>query len=272
LADRHPGRGSVLTLLACCALIPSPLPAPAAEPARLRVMSYNIHHGEGTDGRVDLARIAGVIEAQQPDLVALQEVDKGVARTQRQDFPAELARLTRMTCLFTNNFHYQGGDYGNAILTRFPVRSWTNTHLRMLRTNEQRGALQAVVAAGPRNLLFVATHIDFRRDDAERLANVEEFTEIVARYPDLPVLICGDFNDTPSSRTHRAMAGRFTDTWTAVGHGEGFTIPSTLPRSRIDYIWFAPTNAFAPRRAWVPSTTASDHLPVVAEFELPGPH
>lgn len=245
--------------------------APAAEPALLRVMTYNIHHGEGTDGKVDLARIAGAIRAERPDLVAVQEVDKGVARTQRRDFPAELARLTGMTCLFTNNYNFQGGEYGNAILSGLPVQRWTNTHLRMLHTNEQRGALQAVVTAGGRDLLFIATHIDYRRDDAERLANVEEFKEIVARHPALPVLVCGDFNDTPGSRTHRAMSERFKDTWTAVGKGDGFTIPSTQPRTRIDYIWFAPPHRFVPRRAWVPTSTASDHLPVVAEFELRGP-
>jgi endonuclease/exonuclease/phosphatase family metal-dependent hydrolase len=240
----------------------------AADARHLRVMTYNIHHGEGTDGKVDIDRIAGVINAENPDLVALQEVDKGVARTQRQDFPSALAKSTGMTCLFTNNFHFQGGDYGNAILTRLPVQQWTNTHLRMLRTNEQRGALQAVVSTGFTNLLFIATHIDFRRDDAERLANVAEFKEIVSRYPGLPVLIGGDFNDTPSSRTHRAMSDLFTDTWNRIGQGDGFTIPSTQPRSRIDYLWFAPTNVFTPVRVWVPTTTASDHLPVVADYEL----
>src|SRR6266571_8013591 len=93
-----------------------------------RVMTYNIHHGEGLDGKVDLLRIAELIKREGADLVALQEVDKGVERTARRDFPDELAALTGLTCVFSNNYHYQGGEYGNAVLTRFPVKRWSNTH------------------------------------------------------------------------------------------------------------------------------------------------
>src|SRR6185295_11676569 len=102
-------------------------------PAPFRVMTYNIHHGEGADGRVDLLRVAEVVKQEKADIVALQEVDKGVERTKRRDLPAELAALTGMTCVFSNNFHYQGGEYGNAVLTRFPVLRWDNTHYQMLR-------------------------------------------------------------------------------------------------------------------------------------------
>src|SRR6267143_4106500 len=89
-----------------------------------RVMTYNIHHGEGLDGKVDLLRIADLIKHESADIVALQEVDKGVERTPRRDFPDELAALTGMTCVFSNNYSYQGGEYGNAVLTRFPVKRW----------------------------------------------------------------------------------------------------------------------------------------------------
>src|SRR5688572_31668602 len=87
-----------------------------------RVMTYNIHHGEGMDGKVDLERIAALIQNEQADIVALQEVDKGVERTARRDLGAELARLTGMQCVFSNNYHFQGGEYGNAVLTRFPIK------------------------------------------------------------------------------------------------------------------------------------------------------
>jgi endonuclease/exonuclease/phosphatase family metal-dependent hydrolase len=229
-------------------------------------MTYNLHHGEGADGRVDLERIAAVIREQRADVVALQEVDKGVQRTARRDFPAELAALTGMTCVFSNNFHYQGGEYGNAVLSRFPVRRWTNTHLRMLRPDEQRGVLQVVLDVHGRDLLFMATHIDYRRDDAERLANVAQFHEVLAGYPRLPVLFGGDFNDTPGSRTCVAMSERFDDVWLSVGEGDGFTIPSANPGKRIDYLWLGKGASLKPVRAWVPRTEASDHLPLVAEF------
>lgn len=89
----------------------------------LRVMTYNIHVGVGMDKQLDLPRIAAVINAQHPDLVGLQEVDRGVARTQRIDEIAELAKLTRMDYAFAFNLHYQGGQYGVAILSRFPIRA-----------------------------------------------------------------------------------------------------------------------------------------------------
>jgi endonuclease/exonuclease/phosphatase family metal-dependent hydrolase len=234
-------------------------------------MTYNIHHGEGIDGKLDLERIADVIKAQQPDLVALQEVDKGVARTDRIDIPAELARLTGLTARFYNNFSFQGGEYGNAVLSRFPVVTERNTHLEMLRPGEQRGVLQTVVQLpGNRRLLFAATHIDYRRDDAERLQNVKEFKGLLDRYPDLAFILCGDFNDFPKSRVHAAMKEDFVDCWEAVGKGDGFTFSSERPRSRIDYVWVARRpGAPQPKRAWIPATQASDHLPLVLELELP---
>src|ERR1039457_3390022 len=115
-----------------------------------RVMTYNIHHGEGLDGRVDLQRIADLIKREGADIVALQEVDKGVARTARRDLSGELSRLAGMTCVFSNNFHYQGGEYGNAVLTRFRVLSRTNQFYQMLRTNEQRGLLQLTLRSEER--------------------------------------------------------------------------------------------------------------------------
>ncbi|MEO6034003.1 MAG: endonuclease/exonuclease/phosphatase family protein, partial [Verrucomicrobiota bacterium] len=161
-----------------------------------RVLTYNIHHGEGLDQRVDLARIAELIRREKADIVALQEVDKGVARTTRQDFPAELANLTGMTVYFDRNIVYQGGDYGNAVLTRFAIKEKKNTHYKMLRQGEQRGVQQLVLSVHGKDLLFMNTHIDYRRDDAERLINAGELEEIVAAAGKMPVVLCGDFNDS----------------------------------------------------------------------------
>jgi len=244
-------------------------PRGLAEPLTFRVMTYNIHHGEGADGKVDLARIAGVIRQEKAQIVALQEVDKGVERTQRRDFPAELAKLTGMTCVFSNNYHYQGGEYGNAVLTQFPIRQWTNTHLRMLRAGEQRGVLQLRLDVQGKELIFMATHIDYRPDDAERIQNVAQFKEIVRALGQSPIIFCGDFNDPPTSRTYQLMQDMFRDVWNEVGQGSGLTITSTRPYRRIDYIWLSKGGGLKPLKVWVPQTTASDHLPVVADVSIP---
>jgi len=233
-----------------------------------RVMTYNIHHGEGVDGKVDLGRIADLIKREQADIVALQEVDKGVQRTARRDFPAELAALTGMTCIFSNNSSFQGGEYGNAVLTRFPVKRWTNRHYQMLRAGEQRGLLQVVLEVHGRELVFLNTHIDFRGDDTERLLNAAEMLEAIQPYHGRPMILCGDFNDTPGSRTHQKIAQAFVDAWMAAGAGDGFTIPAEGPRKRIDYIWTSKDPSIEALRLWVPASEASDHLPVVGEFRL----
>jgi endonuclease/exonuclease/phosphatase family metal-dependent hydrolase len=243
----------------------------APVPSTFRVMSYNIHHGRGMDGHVDLQRIAHVILRENPDLVALQEVDRSVERTDRIDMPAELAALTGMTAIFSNNFHYQGGEYGNAILSRHPVISSHNTHYQMVRSGEQRGLLHAVVAVHGQQLLFLNTHLDYRPDDTERLSNIEEIFELLDLHPALPTVIAGDFNDLPGSRTHQTMTRHLIDAWERVGTDDGFTIPSGAPNRRIDYIFVHPVHGPAPRSAWVPRSTASDHLPLVVEFELMQP-
>jgi endonuclease/exonuclease/phosphatase family metal-dependent hydrolase len=237
-------------------------------PTTFRVMTYNIHHGEGLDRKVDLRRIADLIKREQADIVALQEVDKGVKRTSKRDLPAELASLTGMTCVFSNNFHFQEGEYGNAVLTRFPVKQWTNTHYKMLRPGEQRGILQLVLDVHGRELVFMDTHIDFRGDDTERLMNAAEIKEIVRQNRGRPIILCGDFNDTPTSRTHDRIAEDFVDAWSAVEAGSGFTIPAEKPAKRIDYIWIGKDGPLVPLKAWVPESAASDHLPLVAELRL----
>src|ERR687889_385357 len=88
----------------------------------VRVMTYNIHVGVGMDKKLDLQRIADVINRERPDLVGLQEVDRGVRRTEGKDEIAELAALTQMHFAFAPNLDYQGGKYGVAILSRWPIK------------------------------------------------------------------------------------------------------------------------------------------------------
>lgn len=255
---------SGLNLIAGCAVSPR-----AGAEKSFRVMTYNIHHGAGLDGRVDLARLAAVILSERADIVALQEVDKGVARTDRRDLPAELAALTGLRCVFSNNFNFQGGEYGNAVLTRFPVLSATNLHYTMLRPNEQRGLLQVRLDVEGHEVLFMNTHIDYRGDDAERLMNVRQIQSVVASQPGKSVILCGDFNSTPDSRTHQMMRGQWEDVWELVGQGSGFSYPATGASKRIDYVWISKASAIKPSTAWVVNSSASDHLPVCVEFRIP---
>lgn len=239
---------------------------PAPRPVALRVLTYNIHHGEGLDGRVDVERIAAVIRSTGADLVALQEVDQGVARTARRDLPAELAARTGLTAVFSNNFAFQGGRYGNAILTRFPVLTATNRHYEMLRAGEQRGLLQVRVTTPAGPLAFWNTHIDYRGDDAERRMNVRELVAHLHATTG-PVILAGDFNDLPGSPVHQELKTWFVDAWEAGGAGPGATYPAAAPQKRIDYLWLAADRGLSVRQIWVVDSLASDHRPVVADLE-----
>lgn len=270
LAVARPERRRTATVCLLLATLCAGLPAraadaPAPAPDTLRLMTYNIHHGEGLDGKLDLDRIADLIRREQADLVALQEVDRGVQRTHRRDLPAELARATGLHCVFSNNYAFQGGEYGNAILSRWPIQSSSNTHYRMLRPGEQRGLLQVTVHAAGHPLVFMATHIDHRPDDAERWANIEEIERLARAYGQTPVVVAGDFNDLPESRVCRRMQSWALDAWSRVGEGPGYTYPASQPRRRIDYVWIARGSPLQPLRAWIPDSQASDHRPLVVE-------
>ena len=138
----------------------------------------------------------------------------------------------------------------------------------MPRPGEQRGLLQVVLDVNGRELVLLNTHLDFRPDDSERLSSADEMLDLANRYKSKPVIICGDFNDVPGSRTHRKLAEALVDSWTVAGQGEGFTIPADQPRKRIDYIWISRDSKLEPLRAWVPVSNASDHLPLLGEFRF----
>ncbi|MBN1514021.1 MAG: endonuclease/exonuclease/phosphatase family protein [Phycisphaerae bacterium] len=251
--------GLCLVLLAGCA---SPQPTP------LRVLSYNIHHGEGMDGRVDLERIAEIIRRSEADLVALQEVDRGVKRTDRVDQPARLAELTGLHVVFERNIEHQGGDYGNAVLSRLPVDRHQNYHLPQSRPGEQRGLLEVHVTLDGKPLVFYATHFDYHPSDEERMASVAVLKEKTAPQSGTPVFVAGDLNDTPDSRVLAAATAFLVDTCED-DSGAVLTYPADAPDKRIDYIL---TNGHPSVRCVdfrvLPESVASDHRPILAVFEI----
>lgn len=236
-------------------------------PRQLRVLSYNIHHGEGVDGELDLPRIARVIRSVEPDVVALQEVDQNVDRSGSVDQPAELAQLTGMEVVFGANIELQGGHYGNAILSRLPVVRQTNHRLPNRDQGEQRGVLEAELSLrGEGETLWVlATHFDHRRDDRERYASVKAVHELATRRPERPTILAGDLNDVPTSRTLAWLRSR----WTRVNAEPLPTIPVGSPSRQIDYILVRPADRWRVIEVRVlEESVASDHRAIFATLEL----
>jgi endonuclease/exonuclease/phosphatase family metal-dependent hydrolase len=246
------------------------LHAPASS-HNLRVMTYNIHVGVGMDKRLDLHRIAEVINRQHPDLVGLQEVDRGVQRTQRIDEIAEIAKLTRMESAFAFNLAYQGGQYGVAILSRFPIIETDHRLFKNLREAERRGFIRAQVNFHGRKLNFVTTHLDYQFDDGR----IYEAEQLLAGLKDVqePLIVVGDFNDIPTGGAYKLMSGQFADAWIeSAAPEQGLSYPADKPAKRIDYILSRRTDSIRTKNAWTVSTLASDHVPVVADLEITSPN
>lgn len=241
--------------------------ASASGKKSLRVMTYNIHVGVGMDKKLDLERIANVIRHEQPDLVGLQEVDRGVKRTELRDEILELAKLTSMNYAFAHNLDYQSGQYGVAILSRFPIHKIDHRKYENLREAERRGMLRVEIKLDSRIVNFVTTHLDYQYEDG-RVFETEQMLKFLQSVKG-PLIIVGDFNDEPSGAAYKLMLPKFQDAWIAAKVKEvGLSYPADKPAKRIDHIFTRRSDRIRAKQAWTVSTLASDHLPVVAELEI----
>ena len=243
----------------------------------IRVMTWDIHHGEGMDKNIDINRIAQLIAEEKADIVAIQEVDRGVERSKKIDIVTRLADITGMTYAFGKTIDYHGGEYGNAFLTRFPIFEEQNALFRKFPEAEQRGVLLLVLGIIGEEVVVANTHLDSQGNDSLRVANVSDLKRILKSYSSRATILCGDFNDTPSSRVVTQLKEEYLDTWELAGTWEGYTFPSDVPKKRIDYAFTnnsrRPDSAstavhLRPLLAHVVKSLASDHLPLLVEFEL----
>lgn len=232
----------------------------------LRLMSFNIRWGARSDGVVDLASVADVINAESPDVVALQEVDRGVGRSGGVDEPSILGHLTGLVPVFGGIVSWDGGVYGNAFLCRVEPPSFRVHRFRQVLPGEPRGLLEIELPVGESAQVRVfATHLRPGPDSSERLVHVAELLSVVG-VGEEPVVVCGDFNDVPGSETYRAINCCLRDAWDIAGEGDGFTHPAHAPRRRIDYVFVGSGVRTSSARTTSPGP--SDHRGVVAEVEV----
>ncbi len=230
---------------------------------RVRVASYNIRHAQGTDGRRDLDRTAALLQNLRADIIGLQEVDQGTHRSDREDQPALLGEKLGMASAFGCFMGYQGGKYGLAILSRFPIEATKS--IRLPPGNEPRVALACRIRLpSGQPIMVVNLHLDWVRDDSFRRVQAEKLAEYLAELQ-IPYLLLGDFNDQPDSPTLQVLS---RDALPATKPAEDrFTFSSTDPQREIDFIFAAP------RKAWslhdcrlFDAPLTSDHRPVLAEL------
>jgi len=226
----------------------------------LRVMTYNIHHGEGMDGVLDLIRISALVRRWDPDLVALQEVDRGTRRSALVDQAAALSRGTDMEGTFFRAIDFDEGQYGQAVLSRVPIAKSDSFLLPNEGNREQRIAAEAFAPFGDRTIRLVTTHLD-PGDSTLRLQQAEA---LVDRYraSELPVILTGDLNATPESPVLKRLA----EVWvTSDPPGVHPTFPANQPTTRIDYVLTRNRDAlFVQELIAIEEPLASDHRPVLA--------
>jgi endonuclease/exonuclease/phosphatase family metal-dependent hydrolase len=240
----------------------------ASTPTTVRVLTYNIHHGEGRDGEFDLSRLSRVITSAQPDLVALQEVDIGTERSGEVNQLAELARLTGLHAQFGKAMNYMGGAYGVAVLSRWSFLTTENQPLPGSPDREPRTELTVRVRAGERGPLleFSSTHFDQARPE-DRLAQAAYLNELLIR-DDVPGVLAGDMN----ARLNTEVMKIFEPWWAEVAPVDP-TPNTTPPRPTLrgDHILFRPAQDWRPIESRIiDETVASDHRPVLVVLEWIG--
>lgn len=231
----------------------------------IRVLSYNIHHGAGTDGRLELERIAKVIRESEADIVALQEVDNACKRSQGVDQAEWLAKRLKMNHAFGANIELQGGHYGNAVLSRFKILDSKNHLLPNVKNGEQRGVLLASIEfrASQKPLVIFATHFDHRRDSKERIQSANAINAMLEDSNE-PRLLAGDFNAFRSSETIKTLEQK----WRHTSAKELATVPVSNPTRQIDFIFHRLDSSWKiVETKVIDESVASDHRAILAVLE-----
>ena len=225
------------------------------QPWQVQVMSYNVRHCAGAADTVDYDRTADVIWSQQPDVVALQELDSMTARSAGHVQLEELARRTLYYPIFAPAIDFDGGKYGVGILTRERPLS---THRIPLPGREPRVMLVVEL----KDYVMACTHLDLHEE--QQLASVPLIVAEAQRWQK-PFILAGDWNATPDSKLLQELTQHFI-----LLTGKKATFPADKPKQCIDYIaTFKNRPAVALKSSVLNEPTASDHRPLLATLRLP---
>ncbi|WP_139342820.1 endonuclease/exonuclease/phosphatase family protein [Virgibacillus halodenitrificans] len=233
-------------------------------------MSYNIHHGVGMDGNLDIERIATIIKEAEADIVGLQEVDKHFGgRSNYQDQVGQLAEILGYYFSYAANVVFtpeegrtENRQYGTAILSKYPLIETENVELKSFE-NEQRSIQYAKVNIQGEYLHLFNTHLGLHR--MERLTQVKEISQYINSFEE-PKIFMGDFNAEPNSQEMKKLLSesRLVDRFTEERNGN--TFPSNAPKVRIDYILTSPSLKLHSQE--VLDTQATDHLPIICVINI----
>jgi endonuclease/exonuclease/phosphatase family metal-dependent hydrolase len=233
----------------------------------VRILSFNILHGATTQGDFDLDAIAKVIIDAYPDFVALQEVDFQTNRAKKYDLVTELGWRTKMAPLFGRAMPYDGGEYGEGVLSRFTFLQTRNVPLPFSPGNEPRVALEitTVLPSGD-TISIIGTHLDHLENEIDRVSQVKEINRVFLSNQ-YPTILVGDLNAQPGSTPINILEEKWTASYDK-GNPE-FTFPSDNPDRKIDYVMYYPENSWEVLETEVIcDTIASDHCAYLVTLKL----
>ncbi|HKY05678.1 MAG TPA: endonuclease/exonuclease/phosphatase family protein [Blastocatellia bacterium] len=236
---------------------------------RVRVVTYNIHKCRGLDRRVRPERIVEVLREIDADIVALQEVLSVGEGPREHDQARFIAEELGLNLSLGLNRKHKGGDYGNVLLSRFPVESAQNYDIS-IRGREQRGCLRADVKADPIGLVHVfnvhlGTAFLERRYQARRLIDTAILHNEELRGPRI---MLGDFNEWTRGLATKLLAAHMRSADVKIHLQRTKTYPGVLPFLHLDHIYFDDSLEMEKLHLHKSRTAliASDHLPLVADF------
>ncbi|MFA7483605.1 MAG: endonuclease/exonuclease/phosphatase family protein [Vulcanimicrobiota bacterium] len=237
-------------------------------PGTLRIMTYNVHSGIGLDGRLSLRRIAEVLHKYDPDFVALQELDLGCRRTRGKDQLDELKNLWPSEGEFFPLVRMKGGRYGIGYLSRLPIKSCNSQLLpsvAQMLPQEARGIQKITVELPDQSQLDIwNTHLGLTLK--ERRAQIKALLKLT--FESRAQILTGDFNCRPRSKEYRMISRA----WQPTQHNPAKTWFGTFPVRHLDYCFFR--GEIRVVQSYVPKNSltrlASDHLPLITDFQLPG--
>lgn len=235
----------------------------AFPPRQITVMSYNIHHGANKDEVNTLDSMGAFIKRSGADLIGLQEVDSMCIRSGKVDQMKHLAAITGMHYAFVRHFAFDGGAYGQGILSRYPIQQVANNRLTILKKDSLRQSLALITAVvklpGKGSVLFANAH--FSLDQPTRLIQAMEVTQLLEKNG-LPAIFTGDLNATPYAEEIIWLNQNLVNT--APRPLPSF--PVEQPAKTIDYIYFNKALKGKTGTHWVPAIPHSDHLPVLSSI------
>jgi endonuclease/exonuclease/phosphatase family metal-dependent hydrolase len=256
--------------------MPDDLTGPATGlTARVKCMTYNIHSGVGLDKRYDLTRIRRVLASEQPQIVALQELDCGLSRSAHDDQSSSLADGLAATSSFCPARQVEQGSAGLAVISPFSVIHEQHYDLSHRSDREPRYCQRVDLRVAEGAVLHVFNcHLGLAARERAFQRN-RMLSDAVLLSEDLhhPVLLMGDFNDSPISVVHRSLRKHFADAFSAAGKRWGPTFRLGPVPFRLDHIYCG--GRIRVLDCWVPNDdltrVASDHRPVVAVLEVTWP-